>query len=250
MFGLSVSSRCSLRARSGWLCWVWLAAASSWGCSGSSDTNEPGGGGGPKAPPVKLGETRSGEGTYYDADGTGACLFDAGSSPLLVAALNAPDWAGSAWCGACAEVTGPNGSVTVRIVDLCPECKSGDLDFSPEAFERLAPLEQGRIPIEWSLVACDVSGPIRYRYKDGTNPWWTAVQVLNHRLPIAKLEWSPDGTEFQEVPREDYNYFVEADGFGDRPVKVRVTAVDGQVLEDELPAPQEYLEVEGSGQFQ
>lgn len=248
MFTFGISSGRNPGRSSCWFCLVGFAVAAGWGCSGS-ETNEPGGGG-TNAPPVQLGETRTGEGTYYDADGTGACLFDDGSSPLLVAALNAPDWAGSAWCGACARVDGPDGSVTVRIVDLCPECESGDLDFSPEAFAELAPLEHGRIPIEWSLVACDVSGPIRYRYKDGTNPWWTAVQVLNHRLPIAKLEWSADGSEFQEVPREDYNYFVAADGFGDDPVKVRVTAVDGQVLEDELPAPEEYLEVPGAAQFE
>lgn len=231
--------------------WAWLVVAACCACSGD-DGNEAGGGGngGPSAPPVQLGEEREGEGTYYDADGTGACLFDEGSSPLLIAAVNAPEWAGSALCGACAAVDGPEGSVTVRIVDLCPECSSGDLDLSPDAFAELAPLERGRIPIEWSLVSCDVSGPIRYRYKDGTNQWWTAVQVLNHRLPIAKLEWSADGTEFQEVPREDYNYFVAEDGFGPDPVTVRVTATDGQVLEDELPAPEEYLEVSGERQFE
>ena len=71
------------------------------GCSGGDDGGGPSGGG-PAADPVPLGDPRSGEGTYYDADGTGACAFDAGKSPLRVAALNAPDWSGSASCGACA----------------------------------------------------------------------------------------------------------------------------------------------------
>ena len=33
-----------------------------------------------------------GDGTYYDADGTGACSFDASPDDLMVAAMNAPDF--------------------------------------------------------------------------------------------------------------------------------------------------------------
>lgn len=219
-------------------------------CSGGNGGDGAGpSGGGPAADPVPLGDPRSGEGTYYDADGTGACAFDAGRSPLRVAALNAPDWSGSASCGACAAVTGPEGSVTVRIVDLCPECSSGDLDLSLDAFTELAPQEHGRVPIEWTLVPCDVSGPLRYLYKDGSNPWWTAIQIRNHRLPIARVEWSADGSTFEALERTDYNYFLTESGFGEGRVHVRVTAIDGQVLEDELPPVQELLEVAGAAQF-
>lgn len=219
-----------------------------WGCSSDGDGGSSGGGG-PSKPPIPIGERNEGEGTYYAADGTGACMFDKVSGPLFVAAINAPDWSGSALCGACAAIDGPEGSVTVRIVDLCPECRSGDLDLSPQAFAELAPMERGRIPIEWTLVSCDVSGPIRYKYKDGSNPWWTAVQIRNHRLPIAKVEWAPRDGEFQELERTDYNHFLTDSGFGEGPVRVRVTATDGQVLEDELPPVQELLEVAGKAQF-
>jgi expansin (peptidoglycan-binding protein) len=196
-----------------------------------------------------FGAERSGEGTYYAATGEGACSFDASPNDLNVAALNSPDWDGSAWCGACADVTGPSGSVRVRIVDLCPECASGDLDMSPQAFDRVAAHELGRVPIDWTFVACDVSGPVRYRYKDGANQWWTAVQVHNHRLPIVSMEWSKDGESWTDMPRQDYNYFLEGDGFGEGPTRVRITANDGQRLVDELPAVEEYLVVEGESQF-
>jgi len=196
-----------------------------------------------------LGESRNGEATYYAADGSGACLFDPTPADLLVAAINAPDWEGSAWCGACAAIEGPSGNVVVRIVDLCPECASGDLDLSPDAFEQIAAIERGRVPISWSFVECGSQGPVRYRYKDGTNPWWTAVQVLNHKLPVVSLEWSRDGETFNPTNRQDYNYFLDDGGFGDNPVTVRITAVDGQVLTDELPAPEELLVVDGQKQF-
>jgi len=219
--------------------------------SGNDASNTSGGStGGDTSGGMAFGEQRSGDATYYAATGAGACLFDASPDDLMVAAINAPDWSGSAWCGACARVDGPMGTVTVRIVDLCPECQSGDLDLSPEAFEQIAPLEQGRVGVDWTFVSCSVSGPVQYRYKDGTNPWWTAVQVLNHALPIASLEWSSDGSTFHAAARQDYNYFLDASGFGDNPVTVRISAVDGQTLTDTLPKPEELLIVDGQAQFE
>src|SRR6201999_2853878 len=67
----------------------------------------------------------SGDGTYYAADGTGNCSFDASPNDLLVAAMNHPDYGTAQWCGACVAVTGPKGTVTVRIVEQCPECPQG-----------------------------------------------------------------------------------------------------------------------------
>jgi len=199
--------------------------------AGAGCADDPGGGDAPgscEAPPPEL----TGEGTYYDADGTGNCSFDASPGDLMVAALNAPDYQSAALCGACVEVTGPNGSVTVRIVDQCPGCAHGDLDLSPEAFQRLAPLSAGRIPITWHQVACDVSGPIEYHFKDGANAFWTAIQIRNHRYPIAKLE-AMQGGAYTAIPRLDYNYFVQASGLGPGPYALRVTDTRGHTVEDE-----------------
>jgi expansin (peptidoglycan-binding protein) len=172
-----------------------------------------------------------GEGTYYDADGTGACSFDASPDDLLVAAMNAPDFDNAAWCGACLEVTGPMGVVTVRVVDECPGCAHGDLDLSPQAFQQLAPLSAGRISIMWHEVACPVTGPIAYHFKDGANAYWTAIQIRNHRYPIATVE-AMVGSAYEAIPRVDYNYFVDSAGLGPGPYTLRVTDTRGHVLED------------------
>lgn len=193
-------------------------------CAGSEDDAGPGSC--DEAP-----ADESGEGTYYAADGTGNCSFDASPDDLMVAAMNAPEYQSAALCGACLEVTGPSGSVTVRVVDQCPECKRGDLDLSPQAFQRLAPLSAGRIPITWHQVACDVSGPIAYHFKDGANAYWTAIQIRNHRYPIAKLE-AMQGSAYVEIPRLDYNYFVQASGLGAGPYTLRVTDTRGHTVED------------------
>lgn len=178
------------------------------------------------APPAE-----SGDGTYYNADGTGACSFDASPSDLMVAAMNAPDYAGATWCGACLAVTGPSGSVTVRVVDECPGCKHGDLDLSMQAFAAIAPLSAGRVKITWHEVACDVTGNIGYHFKDGSNPYWTAIQLRDARYPIASLEVQ-QGSAWSKISRVDYNYFVQASGLGAGPYTLRATDQRGHALVD------------------
>ncbi|MGE0327662.1 MAG: expansin EXLX1 family cellulose-binding protein [Polyangiaceae bacterium] len=191
----------------------------------------------------------TGEGTYYDADGSGNCSFDASPNDLMVGAMNQTDYQGSATCGSCAAIDGPSGSVTVRIVDRCPECAPGDIDLSPQAFEKIAALSAGRVAISWKYVPCDVSGNVKYRFKEGSNQWWSAVQVRNHKNAIAKFEYDSGGGTFVEVPRENYNYFVQASGMGPGPYTFRITDVYGNQLTDSNIAFAEAQEVSGAGQF-
>jgi expansin (peptidoglycan-binding protein) len=104
------------------------------------------------------------------------------------------------------------------------------------------------VPITWQEVPCDVAGNIAYHYKDGSSQYWTAIQVRNSRLPIAKLEMKTGGA-YADVPRVDYNYFVQASGAGPGNVSVRITAIDGQQLEDVLPPASSNVTVPGSAQF-
>lgn len=204
----------------------------------------------PAPAPGALSPTFTGEGTFYGATGGGNCMFDPSPGNLMVAAMNARDYAGSAVCGQYVAVTGPKGSVTVRITDQCPECGKGDLDLSAEAFARIADPVAGRVPIRWYVVPGDVSGPVSYRYKEGSSRWWVAIQVRNHRLPVTGLEIKPSGSaDWISVARTDYNYFVHPREIADGPVQVRVTALGGATLTDTLPAPTDGLVVAGTGQF-
>lgn len=197
---------------------------------------------------ARLGD-RTGEATFYDADGSGSCSFGASPEDLLVAAINGADWTGSAHCGACVEVEGPAGTVVVRIVDKCPGCADGDLDLGREAFAEIADPERGRVPIQWRFVGCDVDGPLRYRFKDGSNPHWTAFQVRNHRHGIASVEARPARGEWRTIPRESYNYFVTAKGLGEGPIAIRITDVHGQTIEDDGITPGDATEVASAAQL-
>jgi expansin len=193
-----------------------------------------------------------GQGTYYAADGTGNCSFDASPDDLLVAAMNKPDYGNSQWCGACLEVTGPNGTVRVRVVDSCPGCAHGDLDMSPQAFDMIADHAAGRVPISWHDVSCDVTGPIEYHFKDGANAYWTAVQIRNARYEVTKLEVMQNGA-YTAIPRLDYNYFVAASGLGPGPYQFRVSSERSQgtvVVEDSGIALGDNVTRTGANQFQ
>ena len=58
------------------------------------------------------------------------------------------------------------------------------------------------------------------------------MQLRDHRHGIARFEYQAEGGEFVEVPRVDYNYFVEDSGMGPGPFTFRVTDVHGNVLTD------------------
>lgn len=186
--------------------------------------------------------------TFYGATGAGACSFDPSPGDLLVAAMNAEEYSTAAVCGAFVLVNGPKGSVTVRIVDLCPECKADHLDLSQEAFQQIAEPVQGRVAITWQVFSPALTGPIRYHFKEGSNQWWTAVQIRNHRNPIAKVEYN-DGNQWISVPRTDYNYFVQTTGMGPGPYQFRVTDLYGNVLTDSGIPHRENGTVDGAGQF-
>jgi len=198
---------------------------------------------------IALGQFQAGIATFYDATGAGHCGFDKSPQDMDVAAMNAPQFAGTAVCGSCAEIQGPKGTVVVRVVDSCPECNAGHLDLSREAFGKIADMIDGRVKTQWRLVSCPVVGPVRYRVKQGSHQYWSAIQVLNHRLPVTKLEYQKNGAWVATWRDPDSNYFTEPAGMGTGPVKVRITASDGQTLEDTVPSTTGEKIYDGLAQF-
>jgi expansin (peptidoglycan-binding protein) len=175
------------------------------------------------------GTTYEGEGTFYDGDGSGNCSYPAGTD-VAYAAMNEADYQDARACGAYIRATGPDGTVTVRIVDRCPECAPGDVDFSPEAFDTIADPRDGRVPISWELVSGPAGmGNIQYEVKEGSNAWWLAIQPRRHRNLVTSLEVQV-GTSWVSLPRLQYNYFVADAGLGPGPFTIRLTDVHGEQL--------------------
>ena len=183
------------------------------------------------APPAPRAAATSGKATFYAATGAGNCSFDAVANPMVVA-LGPSEYKAGAACGGYLDVTGPKGSVRVKVVDQCPECPAGHIDLSREAFAKIAPLSAGRTKVAWREVPCPVTGPVVYQVKPGSNPQWTAIQLRNHRHRIARLEARDVRGEYHAIARTDDNYFVAPGGLGPGPYALRGSDVHGHALED------------------
>lgn len=183
----------------------------------------------PLAGRIKPGTTYHGVATWYRTNGGGgACLFD--NAGPLTAAMNWSDYEGSKACGAYVQVRASNGAtVTVRITNECPApCRVHQLDLSPQAFAKLAAPKTGQISVTWRLLSPQISGGIALRYKVGSSRYWCAIQVINHRNPVARLEVRA-GRTWRNLARTGYNYFLSPKGSGCGS-SIRVTDIYGQRL--------------------
>ena len=189
----------------------------------------------PSTETVPIGPIRTGEITYYDADGTGNCLFDASPDNLMIAAMNHTDYDTAAMCGAYVRIDGQDGTIVVRIVDRCADCPVNNVDLSPQAFELVAPIAWGRVEANWQVVSPPLLDPIQYKFKEGSNQWWTAVQIRNHRTPIALVEYRDAAGVYRPIQRQMWNYFVEPSGLGVGPYTFRVTDIFGRKIIDTIP---------------
>ncbi len=72
-----------------------------------------------------------------------------------------------------------------------------------------------------------------------TNPWWRSFIVQGHRYPLASMEILVDGV-WLPADRKDYNYWSVGDGnIGPAPWTVRLTDVNGSVVEYTIEAASE-----------
>ncbi|MEV2189492.1 expansin EXLX1 family cellulose-binding protein [Streptomyces phaeochromogenes] len=193
------------------------------------DTPRTGSATAPLAGRIRPGATYRGVATFYDADGSGACMYDA-SGDVMTAAMNSTDYETAKACGAYVLVRAANGaSITVRITNECPgDCAPGQIDLSAEAFAKLAQPSAGKIPITWTLSSPSAADTVSVRYKTGSSRYWCGIQVIGHRNPVARLEVRA-GSGWRQLPRAEYNYFISDDGSGCGGA-IRVTDIFGEQL--------------------
>lgn len=177
-------------------------------------------------------------------------MLDPVSTDYWIVAMNLADYDDARLAGAYLEVTGELGTINMLVTDLLPEGKKGDLDLYVDAFPLIAPVEKGRVPVSWKIVPLDIADkvPVSYRFKEGSSEYWCGVQLLNHRYPVAKLEYLNSDGEFVEIKRRPYNYF-ESMEMGPGPFTFRATDIYGQVIVDhDIPLVLDE-KIEGKSQF-
>lgn len=169
-----------------------------------------------------------GRATFYDAanpaGGIGASGYDVPEQSELdkVVAINNVQWNGSEASGAFIEVSGPKqregaAPIIVQVTDLLYERADG-MDMSAEAFAKVADPVDGVVNIEYELIGPSDDYVTAYGYSigqgivvegiEGTNPYYAAVRLNNHRYPIESVELIEDDGDLIELDRESDNRFV------------------------------------------
>jgi len=187
------------------------------------------------------GTVYDGVATWYILSAMPNCSYPMEEVTGNYAAINTAQYAASATCGACAELSSGGNSVVVQVVDQCPTCSHGSnqIDISQAAFQTLADLGVGVLDITWRYVECPdtiVSGNLEYAIKDGSSVYWSAIAFRNFPVPLTQVTVTNRLGDVKTPTRMDYNYWLDADGFGLGPYTVEVTNANGQTISFTLPA--------------
>lgn len=175
--------------------------------------------------PDKIKHVLTGEGRYFGA-------------------INTTDYAGASPCGACVEVTrkSDNRKVLITIADECPvssnpKCQKGHIDLSKEAFLQIGQEHEGYLTpgqISWKFVPCPEGDTVHLQLKEADNRNWNQILVMGARWAISKVEVRVNG-QWVSATRQPYNYWEPPNGkMGEPPYRVRVTDVNGSVLEADI----------------
>lgn len=125
-------------------------------------------------------------------------------------------------------VTGPDGSVTVQVIDQCPDCAAGHIDLSEPAFAKLAPLGAGLINVRYQYLADPVlPGPITMEVKSGSSQYWLALLADNTGNPLASVQVETASGGWMSLARASYDYWIAQSGAGAGPFTVRLTDTEG-----------------------
>ncbi len=202
--------------------------------------------------------------TWYSQSNYVACDIPQSEWPQYTAALSEKHFQNGIACGATARLRNGSNEIEVMIVDLCPvqgneQWCSGDMTHfdlgNTSTFSQLEKVEKGVAEVEFKWIPTPVGDkPVKLRLKDGVNKYWVALQVLNHRYPISKLEVKNPLTgqwETGKKPKNMWNYWVfsyTGDGLT-VPYYIRITDQFGQVIEETGNTLQEKAIWEGTNQF-
>jgi hypothetical protein len=164
--------------------------------------------------------------THYVLTGLPNCGYSPPADGLYVA-LPAPEYAGADGCGGYLEVSGPGGSVRVKVIDQCPECAAGHIDLSETAFARLAPLSAGLINVSYTPLADPaLPGPVSVEVKQGSSQYWLALLIDNTGNPLTGVQVQTS-SGWLSLARASYNYWIAPSGAGQGPFTVRLTDTQG-----------------------
>jgi len=179
---------------------------------------------------------------FAESEWHNACAPGGGYRPELVAAtglggeflagVGQENSQGGGICDACILIrTGEGRSVVARVVTYGVSNAAGDLDVSPSVYAALN-LDEWPRDMRWQLAACPDTGGLVFEFQTEANVWWTSLWVRNPRVPVASVEVkSTNHPSYVALRRSGDGTLTDDAGFGEGAFSLRVTAIDGQVVE-------------------
>lgn len=110
-----------------------------------------------------------------------------GVDPSLFVAMNGDQYDHSSTCSRCLSIHGPKGTIITYVADICFECGHGNLDFNTALWNTLIGGAPRIESIEWTFTPCPDEQE-KFCKKEGSNPQWYALQVVNSRDGIRQMK--------------------------------------------------------------
>jgi hypothetical protein len=202
------------------------------------------------------GQTFSSLTTGYDKNGEGDCRLP---TPAYYATVSNRLYESAQACGRCVHVMNRTTGVSIDalVAARCPDgseswCRSesDDVSLDTAAFEILGGTQDEPLETDWYYIPCEGGDyeTVTYRFEGGANPFWFALQIRNHRNPVAAVEIQQE-SGWVSAARQDYNYWVIEQGCGEGPFTVKVTDIFGnELIDDGIPLTVNQ-DIDGAAQF-
>ena len=188
------------------------------------------------APPTSapLSGEGKGEASYYTADRSSCSLPPPPNKDFILSAAKDIYQKAQA-CGACLEISGAAGKAVVQVADFCYSCPPGNLVLNKPAYDAIVGKTSGTGPVSWKMVPCAYAGNVSIHIKKSSSKDWTAVQIRESKIAIKSVEMQRAGQDnWVETKRSDDNYWAAAKGAGLGGFKLRITAINGQQIEENI----------------
>jgi expansin (peptidoglycan-binding protein) len=159
-----------------------------------------------------------------DEDAKGDCSFPSLPADGLWVDLSPQEYDDAELCGSYLEVKGPDATLRAVVASECGTCEIGQIRLSRKAFDRVADLSDGEVPVSYrQVVDPPLPGPLTVMLSGDSDDDTFEILLDNHGNPLGSVEARAARDDWRPAERDRSNYWSIEGGLGPGPYAVRVT---------------------------